>query len=199
MALATGFTQESLMPELTASSEDVRIYEVAVLYPASLGQKEEQQALKDVEEIFKDAEGKMMEKDAWGKRGLGYRIGGHDEGSFVIYYFEMDPSKLKEVDEALRIVPNVLRHLIVKPPKNYQVVKFSEGYEEWLKNRETDTEKKERETEEDLQRKVAEKAKRQAKRATEQKKDTEEAAAPVEKKKLDEELEKLISDDELDI
>jgi hypothetical protein len=111
----------------------------------------------------------------------------------------MDPSKLKEIDEALRIIPNVLRHIVIKPPKGYQVIKFSEEYEKWLKNRETDVDKKKREKEEALQKQVAERAKRQAKRATEQKKDTEETAAPIEKEKLTKELDKIISDDELDL
>lgn len=187
------------MPTLTPSSEDVRVYEITVLYPSGINQKEEQEALKEVEDIFSDVEAKLIEKDAWGKRGLAYRIGGENEGSFVVYYFEMDPSKLKEVDEALRIIPNVLRHLIIKPPKGYQVIKFSKEYEQWLKTRETDVDKKKREKEEELQKKVTERAKRQAKRATEQKKDTEETAAPIEKEKLTKELDKIISNDELDL
>lgn len=187
------------MPTLTPSSEDVRIYEVAVLYPHPMNQKEEQQVLKDVEQIFKEAGAKEIEKDAWGSRGLAYKIGGYDQGSFVIYYYEMDPSKLKEVNVALHIVPNLLRHLVVKPPKNYQVRKYSEQYKTWLKERETEDDKRSRETEEALKKKVADRAKRQAKRAEEQKKETETSAAPVEKEKLSKELDKIISDDELDL
>jgi len=187
------------MPTLEPSSEDTRVYEVAVLYPATLQQNEEKKVLKEIEDVFHEAEAKLIEKDAWSKRGLAYKIGGHDQGNFVIYYYEMDPSKIKEIDETLRIVPNVLRHLIIKPPKGYQVVKFSEEYEKWLNTRETDEDKKEREKEEGIQKKVAEKAKRQAKRATEKKKDIEETSAPVEKGKIAKELEKIISDDELDL
>lgn len=183
------------MPTLTPSSEDVRIYEVAVLYPSSLNQKEEQQVLKEIEGLFAEAKARLIEKDLWGKRGLAYSIGGESEGNFVIYYFEMDPGKVKEIDESLRIVPRVLRHIIVKPPKEYQLIKFSAEYEQWLKTRETDAEKKRREKEETLQRKVAEKAKRQAKRATEKKKETEVETSPIQEDKLTEELEKLISDD----
>lgn len=186
------------MPTLAPSSEDVRIYEVTILSPPNMHQKEEQQMTKEIEEVFAEAEAKFIEKDAWGKRGLAYRIGGHNEGNFIVYYFEIDPSRLREVDEALRIVPNVLRHLIVKPPKGYQIVKFSEEYEKWLKHRETDAERRKREKEEVLQKKVAEKAKRQAKRVEEQKKDATEPATPIEEEKLTKELEKIISDDELD-
>ncbi|PIR49519.1 30S ribosomal protein S6 [Candidatus Peregrinibacteria bacterium CG10_big_fil_rev_8_21_14_0_10_54_7] len=185
------------MPLLAPSSEDTRVYEITVLYPASISQKEEQQVLKEIEELLKEADAKLMEKDTWGKRGLAYNIGGHSEGNYAVFYYDMDPGKLKEVDEALRIIPNVLRHLIVKPPKGYQVVKFSEEYERWLKTRETDAEKKRREKEEALQKRVADKAKRQVKRATEQKKDIVEKITPIEEEKLTQELEKIISDDEI--
>lgn len=184
---------------LTPSSEDVRIYEVAVLYPYPMNQKEEQLLLKEVEQTFAEADAKLVEKDVWGNRGLAYSIGGHMQGNFVIYYYEMDPSKVKDVDEALSIIPSMLRHLIVKPPKDYQVLKYSEQYSKWLKERETETQKRERETEEALKKQVAERAKRQAKRADEQKKETQEAATPIEKKKLIAELDKIISDDELDL
>jgi len=182
------------MPTLTETSEDTRVYEIAVLYPFPYTQKEEQTLLKEVEGIFAEAGGIQVTKDAWGRRGLAYKIGGYDEGNFVIYYYEFDPEKLKEMDQALRIVPGVLRHLIIKPPKGYQIVKYSEEYERWMKERETVHEKREREEEEDIKRQVADRAKRQAKKA-EKKPKTDEAKKPMESGEIDKQLEKLISDD----
>src|SRR5262245_49834306 len=120
------------MPTLTASSEDVRIYECAVLYPYPLTQKQEQDLLKEVEGYFEEAGAKLVAKDPWSQRGLAYGVKGFSEGCFVIYYYEMDPLKVKEVDHSLKINKNVLRHLFVKPPKNYQILKYSELYQTWL-------------------------------------------------------------------
>src|SRR5438874_124716 len=111
----------SRMPTLTPSSEDVRIYECCILYPYPLGQKEEAELLKEIEGLFADAGGKLVMKDAWGRRGLAYPIGGAVEGNYIVYYYELDPLKVKEIDGALRIMKNVDRHLLVKPPKNYQI------------------------------------------------------------------------------
>lgn len=184
------------MATLTATSEDTRVYEIAVLYPFPFTQKEEQTLLKEVEGIFAEAGGTQVAKDAWGRRGLAYKIGGYDEGNFVIYYYEFDPEKLKEMDQALRIVPGVLRHIIVKPPKGYQIVKFSEEYERWLNERETVHEKREREEEEKIRQRVADRAKRQVKKAEEmKKKEVVEKKKPMEEAELDEQLEKLISED----
>ena len=136
------------MPELTPTSEDTRIYEWCILYPYPMNQKEEAQLLKEIDELFSEAGAKLVAKDAWGRRGLAYSIKGSTEGTFVVYYFEMDPAKVKEVDSQLRIMRGVLRHLFVKPPKHYQIVQYAAKYEQWLKERETVEEVKTREREE---------------------------------------------------
>lgn len=186
------------MPTLVASSEDVRVYECALMYPYPFGQKEESELQKEVEALFNEAGGKLVLKDVWGRRGLAYPVKGSTEATFIIYYWELDPSKLKEIDQQLKIMKGVLRHMFVKPPKHYQVTKYSETYEEWMKNRVSVDETKKREREEKLQEQVAKKAQRQAQRAAETKK-TEAAAAPMAEADLTEKLDKLISDDTFDL
>lgn len=188
------------MATLNPSSEDNRIYEICLLYPPNLSQKDESTLLKEIEGLFDEAGGKHISTDKWGKRGLAYRIGGHDEGCYIIYYYDMDPSTLKELEENLRIMPNVLRHLVVKPPKDYEIVSYADKYVEWQKHEAQAGEREKAAKEKALQKKVAEKAKRQAAKAakakkTEEKKETKEADS----KKINEELDKLISDDDLDL
>lgn len=173
------------------------LYEVCVLH-AVLQQKEEQVLLKNLDELFAEAGGKLVAKDAWGLRGIAYPMQGQTEGHYIVYHYEFPPSTIKELDRNLRIEKNVLRHLIVKPPKGYQIVKWSEKYEQWLKERETLDQKRVREEEAKLQEKVAARARVQAKRAEEQKRKKVEAPAkPMVEGELEEKLEKLISDDTL--
>lgn len=186
------------MPSLVPTSEDTRIYEWCILYPYPFGQKEEAELLRDIEALFTEVGAKQVAKDKWGRRGLAYSIGGFKEGNYVVYYYEMDPSKVKEVDVQLRIMKGVLRHLFIKPPKNYQIVEYSEAYQQWLKDREQIGEQRAREREEKLKEQVARKAKRQAKMADEKKK--EQPAKPaISSKDLTEKLDKLISDDKVDL
>lgn len=186
------------MPVLENTSEDTRIYEFCVLYPYGISQKEEQEIIKAVEGHFNEAEGKQIAKDNWGRRGLSYPIKGHSEGNFVIYYYELDPAKISDLDEAIRITPGVLRHIVVKPPKGYEIVNYSEKFAEWKKEEAEAEERKKQKKEEALKRRVAEKAKRQAKR-TEEKMKEETSDTPEKKRDITDELEKLISDDDLDI
>lgn len=185
------------MPTLTPASEDTRVYECCILYPYPLDQKEESRLIKEVEGLFEEAGGKLVLKDAWGRRGIAYPIHGSTEGTYVVYYYELDPSKVKEIDRQLRIMKNVRRHMIVKPPEDAQLVKYGELYEQWLKERETIEQRRVREQEEKVQERIAEKAKRQVKRA-EKKPDSAPKPAMTEEV-LTEQIEKLISDDNLNI
>ncbi len=182
------------MPTLSPSSEDVRIYECAVLYPNDLSQKEEAELIKEIEGYFDEVGAKLISKDAWGMRGLAYPVEGHKEGKYTIYYFEMDPAKLKEVDQALRINRNVLRHLFVKPPKHYQIIKYSEAYEEWMKTRESVEQVRAREKEEKVKEQVAKRAKKQVEKATTERKKAPGDKPALEHGQLDAKLEELLSD-----
>ena len=178
---------------------DVQLYEFCVLYPYPFQQKEEQQLLKEIDAIFAEANGKQISKDVWGRRGLAYPIRGQTEGNFIIYYYELDPSKVREIDRALRILKGVLRHLIVKPPKGYKIASFADRYVQWQDQRKVEGEAAARAKEEALQRKVLEKAKRQAKKAAAQTAAEERKAPTVDKKDLTQEIDKLISDDSLSL
>lgn len=181
------------MATLQASSEDTRIYELCVLYPFPLNQKEETEILKGVEELLSEAGAKTIMKDVWGRRGLAYPIGGYREGSYVVYYVDMEPGKLKELDNQLRIMKGVLRHLIVKPPKNYKIVPYAGRFDEWKAQTKAAGELKAAEKEEKLKKQVLEKAKRAAKKPEAEKK----ASAP--KGDITSTLDKLISDDKIDM
>ncbi len=183
------------MPTLNPSSEDVRIYEIAVMLQPDLDPRAESKLLTEVEGHFTDAKAVTLFKDPWTKRGLAYKIGGFDEAKFVIYYLEIDPALVRELDKQLRLTKGVLRHLVVIPPKGYEAVSYENRYQDWLKNRVTLAEQKQNKREERLKQTVTDQAKRTAKRMTEQK--PKEAAKPLDSGALSDKLDKLISDDDL--
>ncbi len=184
------------MVTLIPSSEDVRVYEFAVMYQPDLDQKGEQSLLKEIDAIFAEAQAKLLFKDPWSRRGLAYKIAGYNEAKFVIYYFEIAPAAIREIDNALRLLKGVMRHLIVIPPKGYEAVSYEEKYQSWLKTRETVAEARVRQKEEKATQKVADKAKRESKRIAAKPKT---ASAPMEKQKVDASIDKLISDSDLKI
>jgi small subunit ribosomal protein S6 len=185
------------MPKHVLKNEDHRLYECCVLYPYPFGQKEENALIKEIEGLFAEAGATLAFKDVWGRRGLAYPIGGFTEGTFIIYYYEMDPAKLKEVDQALRIMKGVLRHLIVKPPKDYEIVSYAKRFEEWQERRHIEEEQIQRDREERLQKRVVANAKRDVKRSDDRKKAP--VAKPAGDKNLDAQLNKILSSESIDL
>jgi small subunit ribosomal protein S6 len=49
----------------------------------------------------------------WGKRTLAYAIGGKETGYYVVVQFETEPSKLGELERAIKLDETVIRYLIV--------------------------------------------------------------------------------------
>jgi len=183
------------MVSYTPSSEDVRLYEVAVLYPYPMNQKEEAELQKGIDAIFADAGAKQIFKDVWGRRGLAYKVGGFNEGNFIIYYQEVDPRKLKEIDQQLRILKGVLRHMIVKPPKNVVIRSYADAEAKWKEQTRLEETQRKTEKEERLKKQVVEKARR---KQPERRKETEETK-PVTGEAISQELDKLISDKDLEL
>ncbi len=185
------------MVKLSPSSEDVRVYEIAVMYQPDLQQSAEAEFTKELEAIFSDSGAKLLFKDPWTKRGLAYKIKGYQEAKFTIYYYEADPAKMRDVDHAIRLQKNVLRHLIVIPPNDYEAVSCEEQYQYWLKNRVTIKEQRVRDKEEKLKQGVVERARRETKRTQEKAKATPRKAMPI--GDISERLDKLISDEDISI
>lgn len=185
------------MATIAPTVEDTRVYEFCILYPYPFSQKEEQELLKGIEEVFSEAEGKLIVKDVWGRRGLAYSIGGFAEGNFAVYYIELDPLKVKEIDQALKILKGVLRYLIVKPPKNYQIVSYAEKFVQWQEDSTLEEQRKTQEREETKLKQVVEKAKRT--KAPIKKAEAPAETTPMTEEAISKEVEKLISDEDLNI
>jgi ribosomal protein S6 len=183
------------MPVHIPSSEDVRVYETAILYPSPMNQKEENELLKGIDEIFADAKATVVLKDAWGDRGLAYRIGGFDEANVLVMYHEIDPSKIKEIDRQLSILKGVLRHLIVKPVKKYDIAPMAGRLDQWKVPVRVERETRVREKEEKKLKQVVEKAKRAP--AKPKKAVVEEKPMPTET--IEQGVDKLLSDTDLSI
>ena len=50
----------------------------------------------------------------WGKRRLAYPIKNFTEGTYVLVQFQMEPEDVVELESSLKLVNEVIRHLVVK-------------------------------------------------------------------------------------
>ena len=59
----------------------------------------------------------MDRTNLWGKRKLAYEVKHQKEGSYVLQDFQIGPDRIPELEAALKITEEVLRHLIVRKPE----------------------------------------------------------------------------------
>jgi small subunit ribosomal protein S6 len=130
--------------------------------------------IEKVDKIIEEKGGKITLKEEWGKKRLAYPVKNFIYGYYILAEFDLTGEKLAEVDRALRMMNEVLRHQIaVKKIKTAKEI-------------ETD-------------KRIAEKI---AVRAVEEKREAEETEKAKDKKKidlgdLDEKLDKILETDDL--
>jgi small subunit ribosomal protein S6 len=101
-------------------------YEIMLVLQPDLGEEKTKTLLEEMKVLIKEAGGKIFHEDMWGLRELTYMIKKQKQGYYAVYDFTANPAKVKEFEKQLNIYPGVLRYLIQKTPKNYEIKTFAE-------------------------------------------------------------------------
>lgn len=64
-----------------------------------------------------DQLGQVTNTDRWGRRKLAYEIDKQRDGYYVCMTAEVDPKNLPELERNMRISPNILRYLLIRPDR----------------------------------------------------------------------------------
>jgi small subunit ribosomal protein S6 len=99
----------------------LRDYEVLYIVRADLDDEKVQDAVKRVNMLIERSGGSVERTNLWGKRKLAYEVKHQKEGSYVLQDFQFEPSRIPELEAALKITEEVLRHLIVRKPEKAAV------------------------------------------------------------------------------
>lgn len=62
-----------------------------------------------------DTLGQVMKIDRWGRRKLAYEIDKQRDGYYVLMNAEIDPKNLPELERNLKLSPDILRYLLIRP------------------------------------------------------------------------------------
>jgi small subunit ribosomal protein S6 len=62
-----------------------------------------------------DSLGQVTKIDRWGRRKLAYEIDKQRDGFYVLMNAEIDPQNLPELERNLKLSPDVLRYLLIRP------------------------------------------------------------------------------------
>src|SRR4051794_2312333 len=104
-------------PEPTGRRPGLRDYEVLYIVRADLDDDKVQDVVKRVNTLIQRAGGEADQTSLWGKRKLAYEVKHQKEGSYVLQDFKIEPERIPELEAALKITEEVLRHLVVRKPE----------------------------------------------------------------------------------
>jgi small subunit ribosomal protein S6 len=95
----------------------LREYEVLYIVRPDLEDDKVQDIVKRVNSLISRSGGAAEQTSLWGKRKLAYEVKHQKEGSYVLQDFRIEPDRVPELESALKITEEVLRHLIVRKPE----------------------------------------------------------------------------------
>ncbi len=111
---------------MNETAEELKKYELMIIFRPDMSQEETEKEIKKAKKLLTDAGADIYHEDIWDVRDLAYVINKYDKGYYVILYFSMDGQELPEIEKEFILSTKILRHLVVKSPKNYQIKKLEE-------------------------------------------------------------------------
>jgi small subunit ribosomal protein S6 len=95
----------------------LRDYEVLYIVRADIDDDKVQDIVKRVNTLIEKAGGSIERTNVWGKRKLAYEVKHQKEGSYILQDFMIGQDRIPELEAALKITEEVLRHLVVRKPE----------------------------------------------------------------------------------
>ena len=89
-------------------------YELMYIVRPELDDDAVQQEIDKVSQLIQTNGGQVKKVTPWGKRRLAYTVKDQREGHYVVAEFELDRSRVQEVERVLKISDSVFRHLLVR-------------------------------------------------------------------------------------
>jgi small subunit ribosomal protein S6 len=99
-----------------------RQYELVYILPPESTETEVADLHEQVASVVSRMTGQIEKTDNWGRRRLAYEIGPHKEGIYVVETINGSGELMKEIDRRLKVLDQVLRHLVVRVDEEKKVV-----------------------------------------------------------------------------
>jgi small subunit ribosomal protein S6 len=99
-----------------------RQYELLYVLPPDSTEQQVAELHEQVEAVVSRLNGHIEKTDNWGRRRLAYEIGPHKEGVYVLEVINGSGDLVKELDRRLRVLDQVIRHIVVRVDEEKKVV-----------------------------------------------------------------------------
>jgi len=99
-----------------------RQYELVYILPPDTTEQQVTDLHGQVEAVVSRMNGQIDKTDNWGRKKLAYEIGHNKEGVYVLEVINGSGELMKELDRRLRVLDQVIRHMIVRVDEEKKVV-----------------------------------------------------------------------------
>jgi small subunit ribosomal protein S6 len=98
-----------------------RQYELVYIVTPDASEQQVADLHTQIEQIVERYQGTFDKTENWGRRKLAYEIGHHREGTYVVETITGSGEMVKEIDRRLRVIDQVIRHLVVRVDEELRV------------------------------------------------------------------------------
>lgn len=98
-----------------------RQYELVYIVTPDASEQEVTDLHTQIEQIVQRYNGTFDKTENWGRKKLAYVIGHHREGTYVVETITGSGELMKEVDRRLKVIDQVIRHLVVRVDEELRV------------------------------------------------------------------------------
>ena len=93
----------------------MRSYELVTIFRPEMAEADVRSEVAQVEKALLERGAQIKQSDFWGKRRLAYEIKHVTEGYYSVVSFEGEKTAVEDLDRALSLSDNVLRHKFIRP------------------------------------------------------------------------------------
>ncbi len=94
----------------------LREYECMLILPAEADEAAVSTAVERITKVIAPDGGAITQLDRWGRKRFAYEIAHQNEGYYVVVRFTAEPTVQPELERALKLADEVIRHKILLPP-----------------------------------------------------------------------------------
>ncbi|MGE5244759.1 MAG: 30S ribosomal protein S6 [Betaproteobacteria bacterium] len=99
-----------------------RQYELVYILPPDITEQQTTDLHAQIEGVVSRMSGQIEKTENWGRRRLAYEIGHHKEGTYLLDVINGSGDLMKELDRRLRVMDEIVRHMIVRVDQETKVV-----------------------------------------------------------------------------
>ena len=98
-----------------------RQYELVYILPPDSTEQQVAELHTQIEGVVSRMNGGIDKTENWGRKRLAYDIGHHREGTYDVETITGSGELMKEIDRRLRVIDQVIRHLVVRVDEELRV------------------------------------------------------------------------------